>query len=411
MVKLLQASRLALNRKRSNILSNFLLTCLVILCIIFPKGGFKLSGIPITNGYLLFFTLVILCFVINLYSNDFGRICYSQLAVLSSVTLFVFISTVTILINGYNDFSYLISFFINLLVIPLSFLLILKKYILKIDLNYFIFLFKIAILLVSSFGIIMFFVKILFDIDFQIPFITSNVDDENLTDKFNNRGGISKLTSTYNNGNIYGISLLMFMPLYFLVEANKLFRFILLTSLVLTLSRTVWLGIVFYHVIKIFDSNLKDKVLISFSIICVLSGISFAMSLIGLDMDFILDANLGGRSESAFDFQISLFSASPFNAVSEIVPLAMLRYFGIVGVISFFILMLLPVLLWYIRLLPHSKSDYKKSLAIGLIVYNFIMFSDGALNYIPVMLFYWFLVALLLSNNIPSDLNSDSQLS
>jgi hypothetical protein len=249
-----------------------------------------------------------------------------------------------------------------------------------------------------------------FDIDFQIPLVTSNVDDEGNLDKFNDRGGISKLTSTYNNGNIYGVSLLMLMPLYFFVEVNKLCRIILLLSLVLTLSRTVWLGILFYHFIKIFDSNLTNKIVISFSIIGLLSAMFVTMSVIVLDMGFILDANLGGRAES-LDFKISLFSVTPFTAIGEIVPLSILRDFGIVGLISFMFLMLLPVLLWYIRWMPNSKSDYKKSIVIGLVIYNAIMFSDGALNYIPVMLFYWFLVALLLSYNLPIEFDDISKSS
>ena len=85
----------------------------------------------------------------------------------------------------------------------------------------------------------------------EIPFLTVNFHDVGTleTTKYIDRGGIFKLISTYNNGNVYGVCLLMLLPFYNSVEPSKLKRMIVKLSLLLTLSRTVWFGLFFAEIL------------------------------------------------------------------------------------------------------------------------------------------------------------------
>jgi len=59
-------------------------------------------------------------------------------------------------------------------------------------------------------------VKNIFKTDIEIPYFTINAADVGeVADKYNQRGNIMKLISTYNNGNIFGVCTLMFFPLFY----------------------------------------------------------------------------------------------------------------------------------------------------------------------------------------------------
>jgi O-antigen ligase len=85
--------------------------------------------------------------------------------------------------------------------------------------------------------------------------------------------------------------------------------------------------------------------------------------------------------------------------VLEIVYLGILHNFGIVGLGAYLLAMAGPLLLYAARVLPFASTEYKRSLAAGLVIYLVVSMSDGALLFIPVMVFFWFVASLLLSDN------------
>jgi hypothetical protein len=115
------------------------------------------------------------------------------------------------------------------------------------------------------------------------------------------------------------------------------------------------------------------------------------------DASFLFDSELGGRAEALQAVRPELVVGAPFQWGSEIIYLAALMSFGWFGLGAFAIGLLMPLLTHVLAVVPGARTQYKRSLAAGLLIYLFASFSDGALPYIPVMAFYWLVVGLLLS--------------
>jgi hypothetical protein len=129
-------------------------------------------------------------------------------------------------------------------------------------------------------------------------------------------------------------------------------------------------------------------------------GIAYAMTLIGRDMGFLFDANLGGRINQLDALNSArLLPESRFDAIYEIVYLSVIQSFGLLGLGAFLLAMIAPVALHLFGALPFSATAYKRNLSAGLMTYLVVAMSDGALLFIPVMAFYWFVVSLLISDN------------
>lgn len=381
--------------------SKILIILFVIFLIVFPKGGIKLNGIPLTFGYMLLGLVSLGVFIVNLATGWALRISRQRLIVIFTMLSFQVIAIGTILSNGFLERGYAIALFTNLIFIPNAFIYIIAPQIERLDIEFLLRLIKRAVFIISIFGLILFLYKLTTGLYIEIPYLTINSDDVGLLDeKDNDRGGVFKLISTYNNGNIYGVALLILLPLYCYLEQSFLKKFVVKFTLILTLSRTVWIGLMLYEIL--FFRNLpKARKLYSFIGIVLLVSLVFgSMIFMKKDMDFLFDSTLGGRAEQ-LDITIEVFSSKAFVAITEIVPASILAQFGVSGLVTFFLGMISPLLIWLMGYLPHSRTGYKRNLAMGLLIYCVVMFSDGAINNIPVMVFYWFVASLLLSHNMP----------
>lgn len=393
---------------------------LVLFLVCFPKGGIKINGIPLTWGYLLIFGFagaLIPRYLLSLFATplvlDTSLVVFLQLPFLALVGL-------SFLIHGVENFGFAISLIVSFAILPFVFL---KLFSTEIDGSNFEFLLKLiryAIIFVSFYGILLFFYRIVFGEFIEIPYLTVNSDDVGgLDDKHINRGGIFKLISTYNNGNIYGICILMLLPLFETIEKRAFYRYVVRISLVLTLSRTVWLGMLLhqltYHVFvlrvpyRLVVKNIiyslvdfrvrKDNFIfvqkfIFFSI--VFFGALYYISLqIGSGVEFLFDRDLGGRVDQFSVLTgISFFPNRPFDQISEIVYLSVLDEFGLLGFLLFFVAILSPLLVYFLTS-RGGGGILNRSIVSGLVLYLALAFSDGAMLFIPVMSFYWFLASLL----------------
>lgn len=302
-----------------------------------------------------------------------------------------------LVLGSYESLGFLFSYILSMLLMPILFLFIYGK---TIDAPRFDQVFSKTLInclrFVTVFGLILFMQKILTGKSLEIPYLTVNIDDlGGLDEKYNLRGDIMKYTSTYNNGNILGICLLIFMPIYFSVEKKYVFKIIFLASLALTLSRTVWFGMLLFGLLSSLK-NIKTKkgiFILIFSGVSVVIFVPLLLKLINVDTSFLFDANLGGRLDQLSVLSnLTLFGDGEFNGIAEIIYTSILQEFGIIGLILFIPYLLSPLIIYYFS--NRAKTD--RNYHWGLLIYPVICLSDGAILLIPTMAFYWFLASYAL---------------
>jgi hypothetical protein len=370
---------------------NKILFLLWLFLLVFPKGGFKFAGIPLTWGYLLLGFVSIY----SLFRNRF--VCQTQrLIAFCSTVPFQLLSIFSFLSHGIDDVSFGISFILNFIIFPWFFYIFLSEQIESIDLRFLFKLIKAGIFYVAVYGIFLFLYKMKTGNLIEISFLTTNYHDYGeLGNKCNDRGFVFKLISTYNNGNIYGICLLMIFPLYRFLETSKWRKCIVAVSLVLSFSRTVWAGLIVSEML--FASIvLKKNIFLSLilPLVIFIVAIFYITFFVGSGLRFLFDPTLGGRAGHLEVFKtLSLFPNKSFEGISEIVYLGILSNFGILGLFSFLTAMICPILL---MVLFKPICPIRKSILCGLINYLFLCTSDGALLYVPVLVFYWLLSSIVL---------------
>ena len=358
-----------------------------------------MGGIPITLGYLF---LGIVSFFIHLNRANYNLNSSRYFSFLFLMPFQIIILS-TLIINGSSgDRGMTVSLLINFFFLPYVFFLLLSQNIETLDLDKFFKLFKKGIYLISIYGIFLFIFKQITGKFIEIPFLTTNLSDfGKLEDKCIDRGFAFKLISTYNNGNLYGICLLILLPLYCYLENSSWKKVIVKTSIFLTLSRTSWAGLLFYELCyNCFIEKGRNRI---FKLLIILSFfismISILLFYYNIPLDFIFDSNLGGRRVSFNVFQdLALFPTRAFEGISEIVYTGILYSFGVIGLITFLMGMTGSLTL---RLLKGHLNKIQMSMCLGLVNYLFISCSDGGILYIPVMAFFWFLCSLLTRKNLP----------
>lgn len=366
----------------------------VFLLVIIPKGGFKITGIPITWGYLYLGLLFVLSIIIIVNKYKFGinskhYMCY--LATLPFVGFF----TIHLLIFGYEGtLGNLIAFYISLVFLPFLFYIILGNFLSKINSDYIQNLITKSVFWISVYGIFLFIYKQATGHFLEIPYITVNSADlgELARSKFNQRGSVAKLISTYNNGNIFGVCTLMLFPVFYNRTASKFKIFIVILALILTLSRTVWIGLIFYFLIIYRNKLLKLATLYFLGSVLLFIIGSIVMTRYfqyGSLKGFILDSNLGGRILQIRKVnEITLFGNKAYTIIDEIVYLSIFRQFGVVGLLLFCVSFFAPIYLF----LQTKNNNFIYFL--GVLTYLFVCLSDGCMLLIPTMAFFYFICAM-----------------
>jgi hypothetical protein len=375
-----------------------ILIALWLFLLVFPKGGFKIGDAPITWGYMLL-SLLSLALIIR---GNF-RIHPPRLQAWFLLMPFQAMFCLSWILHGSPPVTMGIAFFISFFFLPTIFFCLLSETIEKINLPYLLKLIKNGILFVSCFGIFLFLFKATTGKTIEIPFITINYHDIGTIEfKCNNRGFVFKLISTYNNGNLYGISLLILLSLYCYIEKRTWAQQILKLSLILTFSRTVWIGLVFNQILHnclvakhtvntIIKFCLKSAIFVAFFV-----GI---IAYVGIPATFFMDNNLGGRVHQLKVLEsTTFFPDQPFELFGEIVYLSVLEQFGLLGLFAYLLAMISPIFLAFMY--RRQMNPLRKSLICGLMTYLFISASDGAILLIPVLVFYWFYASLVLRQDL-----------
>lgn len=384
-------SILKLNNKR---LREILFFLAVLLLVILPKGGIKIAGIPLTWGYLyLGFLLILSAFIIG--SKYRFAVNSKHFMCLVATIPFVVYFSLHLLIFGYDgSMGNFIAFYISFVFLPFLFYIIFGYFLARINIDYIEKLISNAVFIVALYGIFLFIYKQYTGHFLEIPYITVNAGDlgELAGSKFNKRGSVSKLISTYNNGNIFGVCTLMLFPVFYRRSTSKFKIFIVILALILTLSRTVWIGLIFYFLLN-YRNKLQQlaKVYLAGAVLLFLIS-SFLMTRYfqyGSLEGFILDSNLGGRILQIRKInEITLFGNGPYKIIEEIVYLSIFRQLGIVGLLLFCVSFFAPVYIFF------QTRNNNQVYLLGILTYLFICFSDGCMLLIPTIVFFYFICTM-----------------
>jgi len=370
-------------------LDKICLFCLCLFVLLFPKGGIKIDDIPITWGYLL----LALVGMALLFRKKFSLNKKRSLCLLALLP-FQLLSLTTLIFFGFISFNNTFAFLISFYALPTLFFAIFSQSINHIDTSFFLKILKNGLFFLAVFGIFLFIFKLVTGKFFEIPLLSVNLQDFGaIEEKSIDRGTAFKLISTYNNGNIYGICLLLTLPMYGWIEDKWWKKFVVIISLLLTLSRTVWIGLFFSYFLQLLFLRKR------FNKFFLLGFFSLALFLVakyfGFTSAFFLDATLGGREDQLEVLhKITFFPENRFIGIYEIVYLAILENFGLLGLFFFLLALLAPIGTFFLER-QGRVSSLDKCLLIGLISYLFVCFSDGAILYIPTMAFYWFIASFL----------------
>jgi hypothetical protein len=378
---------------------------LLLFLLVFPKGGFRVGPMPLTWGYLGL-ALALLGFPLLLLRGERLALSRARLAALAALAPFQLLVWVSFLAFGAEDASYAVAMVLAVFALPTAFVLCFAPWIDRVDLGWLFRWLRWGVFAVAVYGIFLFVWKTTTGNFIEIPFLTVNQGDVGtLEQRHINRGAAFKLISTYNNGNLYGVALLLLLPVYCWAEKSWVRVNVVKLSLLLTLSRTVWIGLVLHEIVQrlyVRRPTVRTVLVLMVSLAALLAGVWWAVDrILGFDvLSFLFDANLGGRSYQLRELEeVGLLPSVRFIVVSEIVYLSIAYQFGILGLGAFLLGMTTPLALHRLGAVPHARSGFKRALAGGLAIWLVIAMADGGFLVIPIMAFYWCVVSLLLSDN------------
>lgn len=405
--------------KKNKIKNGFLFNLLLITVffnIWFPKAGIKLTGIPLTVGNV-FFAITFLFWILKKVMN--GRIIINKTSyIIFALIIYSFIKFMLI-----GNFTNNIGYIIPLVVYPLIFIIAydiidtkekLEKIIKVICLGFFFT--SIYALLQYIFGI----EKIC------IPGLTVNLSDYitygskwYLQKNNNNSSGIgTKIISTFQNGNLYGVNTLIIYPIVYNFFKNKNKNFLMYFSLALfvicvflSLSRSCWLGIVLFMLFGIFMESEKNKnslyrkaiiILMCLILICVSFKYfpSIAARFSSMDKSSII--SMSGRTDGLHDVLNSfseykhifiwIIGSNGFieNAglAYEMTPLAILVQIGVIGIILFY------GILYKVWRYMDKKMWLQNSVKLSIFIWTIVGCIEGAFWLPPTALNIFLILAL-----------------
>lgn len=370
--------------------------------VLLPKGGLKIGLIPLTWGYVVLGLTAIPLVATRLLMLPL-RLEPLNLVGWASLVPFQILFVYSYLANGIYEPQYAVSTFTSFFLLPPMFLLVYPPFLKWVDPRRFARYFCFCILAAALFGIFLFFLHPLTGHFIEIPYLTVNAADVGQLEKTKHiaRAGIMKLISTYNNGNLYGVATLILLPLYLVLERRPWRRNAVRVALVLTLSRTVWVGLVLEQVLSLAGQMpriVRDLPLLRLGPvvkralgIAAMAGLVVGGLLAGsMNLAFLFDPTLGGRSGEIYVLSgATLLPSVPLTGFSEVVYGSAVTNYGILGLFAVLLIFLTPAVM-AISLPAIQTQPTRRAAAKGLVLYALISTSDGAVNLIPVMVFYWF---------------------
>jgi len=381
---------------------------LAVFLILFPKGGFKVGPIPLTWGYGIVGIALTFGVPFWLIGSSY-KVRRAGLGVFLCLVPLQALFLYSLLVNGVENFGFALSDIVGFFLLPFAFLVIFPRFLPTIRMERLLVLARWLIFLAAIYGIFLFVWRLTTGKYIEIPFLTVNIDDLGTLDsKYNSRpDGLFKLISTYNNGNQYGVATLLLLPLYDAFEHSRLRKLLVRAALMLTLSRSVWIGLVLNEAIDIFrymwrDLRSSSRLSVRYStffrfgrlglLLILVLGMTFLFS----GVSFLFDSSLGGRTAYLDNVgALTFLPSAPVAQFGEIIYLSAVIMLGWSGFAAVSLLFCSPLIL-AIAFKELRRTPLQVAALQGLVLYIALAAMDGALNYIPTMAFYWFLWMLLI---------------
>jgi hypothetical protein len=363
---------------------------LIIFNVGSPKAGIEVGGLPLTFGYILLAAAAPLG-VIGLVRRP-----TLQAAAIGNFIAYLLVGLIAIyktLVFGAQLQAVLVglALFIALPAIMLIGLCAHLEYLSERQIGGIL---KWCMRFVIAWGIMNFVLFALFHWIVEIKYVTINAGEvSSVFNKNNRRGSLMKLISTYNNGNIFGVCMIMLAPVYIYFEKSRAWVVAFIGAIVLSLSRTTWFGLIAVGGLMVLTGQIRLSR--GYFWIALVSAVALAIVMmvsIGWSPDAVLDTNLGGRLNQWKDLTISPFGGSTF-LIAEILYAGLLNSFGVVGALVALVAFLYPV--GYAIGRAGQLSVLRRAAAVGCAGYLLAAFFDAAIVYPPVIAIYLFMSALV----------------
>ncbi len=383
-------------RKIGSLSARFGLLLFAVL-VLMPRGGIKIDELPITFSY----TVLGLGALLSVPLATFRRLTKTHVLLYLATLPLVCISAYQFSLMTRFDRNWTIAYFTTVAAIPPIMLLALSSPIADCLRRYRKAIVGIVVA-TAAFGIADFVARNFLSMPLELPYVTVNAADVGLISKgkYNDRGNLIKLVSTYNNGNIFGTCMLMLGSLCLGLECGPFALAVIGVSIVLTLSRTAWLGLVLWPALwallrhpKPLSFLIRIPVVLILAVIVIFAG----LNLLHADLSFVLDSSFGGRILTLNRFVPSFGGKlQPFQGLPEVLYVGFADEFGLFAAALLLLWLVSPVAVsiryWHVV----TKSRLASAAACALILYVLLAGVDAAFLYIPVMSIYWMIVAVML---------------
>ena len=385
----------------------------------FPKAGIKVAGIPLTVGNV-FLAITFICWLYKKIVE--GHVTVHKIGY--SIMILMVFSLVKYVVIG--DILSNIGYVIPLVIYPLIFFIAYDLIDNKQKEQKIINVICFGFFFISIYALLQY----IFGIEkVCIPGITVNLSDyikygsKWYLQKNNNNAGVgTKIISTFQNGNLYGVNTLLIFPIVyqFFKEKNK--NSIMYMSLILfvicvflSLSRACWVGIILFMLFGIFLENEKTQksfyrkiVMIFLCFMLVIFSFKYfptiATRLSSMDKSDII--SMSGRTEGLQDVVknfneykyafIWLIGSKGFiervGLAYEMTPLAMLVQIGLIGLLLFY------GILYNVWKRMDKKMWLQNAVKLSIFIWVFVGCIEGAFWLPPTALNIFLLLAIGLAN-------------
>ena len=395
-----------------------LLLLTVFFNIWFPKAGIKISGIPLTIGNLLFACTFA---VWGYYKIKEKKMYNHKINIIIVLGILYFVIKYTIVYATGILTKDSIGYIIPLIIYPVIFFIVTDTVDSRNKMNIILKIIVYGFFFLSFYSLLQYIVGI---DKCCIPGLTVNYTDyANLGRhwylyKANGTSAeSSKIVSTYQNGNLYGINTLLIYPFvynYLKEKKSKVLWLSLVLFIVcvfLSLSRACWLGIVLFIFIEIILNNEKTRISmlkkIFIVVLCLLSVIIIFkyvpsisnrffntktedwISMSGRTEGLISVINTVNQSNSILAILLGPYGISDYSGLAyEMFPLAIFVQVGIIGII----------LLYLVFIQSITKMDKKnciqKSSRLSILIWLIVGIIECAYWLPPVALNIFLVLAL-----------------